>query len=353
MKSPTKHNVTVKEIAQKAGVSISTVSRVISGTDTMIPISEKTRRRVLAVCEEMQYLPDINYSRLQARRSHTIALLVQRYSHDNPHHFYFDEVIGRFMSTMESGLTELGYSILIQGVDREYEQSRQYLKILRNNTADGLVIWEAFEQAETIRRLREESRPSLCVAFPYEDAAHYIVPDNFQGAHKMTQHLLSLGHERIVFMNRGLGEIVDTLRERGYRRAMEERNLEPLIIRADYTYRGGFHAARNLFAQFKNATAVFAANDLMAIGVSHFAQHNGMKVPADVAIAGLDGSSHSLMATPRITTGRLPLEEMGQLAARHLIDLVEGKNTGAVQITLPIDLIVRESTDPGVREPNP
>ncbi|HMZ52239.1 MAG TPA: LacI family DNA-binding transcriptional regulator [Candidatus Sumerlaeota bacterium] len=344
MSGNTKNIVTVKEIAKRAGVSVSTVSRVLSGVDTMIPISEKTRRRVLQVCEEMQFLPDVNHGRLQTRRSHTIALLVRRYSTTIPDQFIFDEAIGRFLSTLETDLGRAGYVITIQGVDDEYEDSREYLKILRNNTADGLVVWGAFRGSDAYVRLRDEQRPSIAVAFPNDQAANFIMPDNEQGAYDITRHLLSVGHRKIALMNAGSGEIVDTLRERGYQRAIQEAGGTPVLLRANYSVKGGMVAAEKLFANRDGVTAVFAANDLMAIGTMQVAQRHGLRVPEDFAIAGFDGSSHGEITSPPITTGRLPLEEMGTLAARHIVEMIEGKNTGGCQITLPVEVLRRKST---------
>ncbi|MCC6545890.1 LacI family DNA-binding transcriptional regulator [Candidatus Sumerlaeota bacterium] len=338
-----KQNVTVKEIAKRSGVSVSTVSRVLSGADTMIPISEKTRRRVLSVCEDMQFLPDVNHARLQTRRSHTIALLVRRYSTAVPDQFVFDEAIGRFLSTLETELGRAGYVITIQGVDDEYEASKEYLKILRNNTADGLVIWGAFRSPEAYKRLKDEMRPSIAVAFPDDHAANFIMPDNEQGAYDMTRHLQSLGHRKIALMSAGSGEVVDALREKGYRRAVQEAGGTPVLVRSDYTVRGGVAAAEKFLANRDGVTALFAANDLMAIGAMQAAQRHGLRVPEDFAIAGFDGSSHSEITSPPVTTGRLPLEEMGVLAAKHIVDMIEGRNSGGCQITLPVEILRRKS----------
>ncbi|MEO8377463.1 MAG: LacI family DNA-binding transcriptional regulator [Candidatus Sumerlaeota bacterium] len=344
MAETTKNNVTVKEIAKRAGVSVSTVSRVLSGADTMIPISEKTRKRVLNVCEEMQFLPDVNHGRLQTRRSHTVALLVRRYSTAMPDQFIFDEAIGRFLSTLETELGKSGYMISIQGVDDDYEKSREYLKILRNNTADGLVVWGAFRTSEAYQRLKAENRPSIAVAFPDDHAGNFIMPDNEQGAYDMTRHLQSLGHKKVALMSAGSGEIVDSLRERGYQRAMKEAGSAPVLLKADYSLKGGAAAAEKFFANRDGVTAIFAANDLMAIGALQAAQRKGLRVPDDFAVAGFDGSSHSEITSPPITTGRLPLEEMGTLAAKHIVEMVEGNGNAGCQITLPVEILKRKST---------
>lgn len=339
-----KNNITVKEIAKKAGVSVSTVSRVISGTDTAIPISEKTRKKVLAVCEELKFLPDVNYTRLQERRSYIIAFLIPRIHVDSQEMFRFDENVGAFMSSFEEELAKRKYSILIQGVDEEYIESRQYLKILRNNTADGLVIWDAFPRGEPIELLKQEIRPSIAVAFPYTEAENFIIPDNTQGAYDMTQHLLKQGHRSIAYISGGKGEVVDQLRESGYRKAMGEEGLEVIILNGGYNYSGGFECGTKIIEEHKNVTAIFAANDLMATGAMKSAKAKGLSIPQDLAVAGFDGSNHSEVVTPNITTGRLNLYEIGKLAAINIVEMIEGKNDGPVQITLPIEILERGST---------
>jgi len=342
-----KNNVTVREIARRAGVSVSTVSRVMSGPEKSAPISEETRKRVMQVCEELKFLPDVHYGRLQTRRSHVVGLMIPRSRPDSPMPLFSDENIGQFMSALEEGLCARGYSILIQGVDEAYEKSGRAQVILRNNTADGLIVWDAFKHPSTVKDLNQENRPTVYVAFPYEGGKHFIVPDNRKGAYDMTRHLLALGHRRIVYFSGGMGELVDSLREQGYRGAMDEAGCEQFVYDGHYTVRGGRRCAQQVFEQHPDATAIFAANDLMAIGALDAARDKGLRVPQDLSVAGFDGSSHSEYAHPTLTTGRLPMAESGRLAATQIVRLIETRDTTeVVQMTLPIEIIARASTGP-------
>lgn len=345
-----KNNVTVREIARLAGVSVSTVSRVMSGPEKSAPISEETRKRVMQVCEELRFLPDVHYSRLQERRSYVVALMIPRTRPDSPMPLFSDENIGRFMSALEEELCARGYSILIQGVDEAYEKSGRSQTILRNNTADGLIVWDAFKNPATVRDLNDELRPTIYVAFPYEDAKNFIVPDNRRGAYDMTRHLLALGHRRIAYLSGGMGELVDVQREEGYRAAMTEAGCDQFVYDGHYTVRGGRRCAQQVFEEHPEATAIFAANDLMAIGALDAAREKGLRVPQDFSVAGFDGSSHAEYATPGLTTGRLPMAETGRLAAQNLVRIVETKDIDPVQMTLPIEIIARASTGPAPKK---
>ncbi len=340
------NSITVRDIAARAGVSVSTVSRVLSGPEKAAPISEETQKRVREVCEELKFLPDIHYARLQERKSYIAALMVPRTRPDSPGPFFSDETIGLFLSTLEEALCDHGYSILIQGVDAEYEKSGRQSIILRNNSADGLLIWDAFKDPNTITELNREKRPSICVAFPYDTANNYIVPDNRQGALDMTNHLLGLGHRRIAYVSGGMGELVDSLREEGYRTAMKDADCEPLEFVGHYTVRGGRKCAEDILRDHKGVTAIFAANDMMAQGALEAARTAGRRVPEDLSVAGFDGSTHSELATPPLTTGRLPMAETGRLAAEHLLRMIGEDRPEPVRLTLPIEIIPRASTGP-------
>jgi DNA-binding LacI/PurR family transcriptional regulator len=340
-------NVTIKEIARRAGVSVSTVSRVMSGKKTAIPISEKTRKKVLKVCNELKFLPDVNYMRLQERRSYTIGFLVPRTRPDSPNPLFVDDNIGRALSEMELCFAEKGYSTLVQTVDSDYEEARTHLRILRNNSVDGLIIWDAFRDKETVSELMEEHRPSICIALPYDTDHNCIVPDNFQGAYDMTRHLLSLGHKRIAYINGGMGELTDALREQGYRKAMSEAGQEPIVAIGNYRLESGAECAHQLLSTNSKITAIFAAGDLMAIGVLEYAREKGIAVPEKLAVAGFDGSIVSGLTTPRLTTCELPMSEIGRLAAETVIAMVEngeGSVNERVKHILPVKIIQREST---------
>lgn len=348
-----KENITIKEIAKRAGVSVSTVSRVMSGKKTAIPISEKTREKVMQVCNELKFLPDVNYTRLQERRSHTIAFLVPRTHEDSPHPIFLDDNIGRALSEMELVFASNGYSILVQTVDADYEKEKHHLRILRNNSVDGLLIWDAFRETVLIRELMEELRPSICVGLTVPEKAHMIVPDNFQGAYDMTRRLIELGHRKIAYINGGMGEITDRLREEGYRKALDDADLEPFVEIGNYRLESGCHVARKLLTNGSGVTAIFAAGDFMAIGAMQEAARQGVSVPAELSIAGFDGSIAGSLTTPALTTANLPMKEIGRLSAEKIIAMIENDETGPYEevfdLKIPVEIVERGSTAAAAR----
>lgn len=338
-------NVTIKEIARRAGVSVSTVSRVMSGKKTAIPISESTRKKVLKVCNEMKFLPDVNYTRLQERRSYSIGFLIPRARDNSPHPVFLDDNIGRCLSELELVLAQQGYSILVQGVDSRYEEARTHLRILRNNTVDALIIWDAFRDPAVVAELKEEIRPSICIALPYTESPNSVLPDNFQGAYDMTRYLLGLGHRQVAYINGGMGELTDEQRERGYRKAIEEAGLQPIVAVGNYQLESGIRCAREICTANPGVTAIFAAGDTMAIGVLEYARQAGKRVPQDLSIAGFDGSIASSLTTPPLTTCRLPMQEIGRIAAETVIRMIEeGGSDEPVHQVIPVELLRREST---------
>jgi LacI family transcriptional regulator len=258
--------------------------------------------------------------------------------------FFSDENIGLFMTTLENVLSEAGYSILIQGVTPEYESSGKAVRILRNNTADGLLIWDAFQDPDTINALNEEHRPAICVAFPYESAESFIVPDNEGGAFQMARHLLDLGHRKIAYFSGGMGELVDRHREDGCRKALAEAGVEPVVLTGYYTHSGGRECMEAILRDHPDITAIFAANDLMALGAMDVAMDAGKRVPEDLSIAGFDGSSHAMISRPRLTTGKLPMAEIGRLAGEHILRMAEEDRPEPLSLTLPIEIIPGGST---------
>lgn len=336
--------ITIKEIAKRAGVSVSTVSRVMGGKETAIQISEDTRQKIMLVCEELKFLPNANYSRLQNRHSRIIGFLVPKVGENSPNPLIFmDENIGIALSALEDYLMQRRYSLLIQAVDEQYEESREHQKILRNNTVDALIVWDAFRKPETVHELGDEHRPCINVALPNASSRSFIVPDNYQGAFDMTQHLVRHGHTRIAYIG-GMSAMADELREKGYREAVAKNNIEPIVYSGGYRFEGGYQAAEKILNKHPGVTAIFAANDTMAIGVLEYCRSIGKSIPEDVAIAGFDGSSYSNYTTPKLTTCKLPMEEIGRLAAENAVDMIESGKTREIQMTLPVQIIEKEST---------
>lgn len=340
--------LTLRHIAEEADVSVATVSRVLSGYPDNLskvnPQSAKGRRvkRVLEICERHRFLPSIHYTRIQQGRSRVIGLLFRLHRPDRTFPFFNDNV-GYFIDSLELTFNELGYDVILQGVDEAYEQEKKHLHVLRNRTADGLLIWDAFSNPETLRELAAEGAPVIGVAFPDDHTPFQIIPDNFQGAFDITRHLLGLGHKKIAHIGGGT-ERVDREREDGYRRAMTGAGLGLHMFQGEYSFQSGYQWTGHILEEHTDITAIFAANDIMAAGCVRRAIEAGLTLPADLAIAGFDGTEIAAISTPPITTARLPLSEMGRMAARRVVDLIEGRPPEQKRVVLPLEILIREST---------
>lgn len=338
----TEYRSSVRQIAREAGVSASTVSRVLSERPDGPKPSEEARRKVLEVCERLRFLPSVHYTRLIEGRSRIVGLMFDAKA-GTALYPIFDENFGCFIATFERTLNQHGYSVLLHGVDERFEADKKYLALFRNGTVDGMVLWDTCRTPSTVEDLTRESPAVLAVAFPVDGVPNQIVPDNFKGGYDMTAHLLSLGHRRIAYISGDAGT-VDHIRELGYRRAMKEAGLGVQLFEGQYTFESGVQWADHILTDHPQVTAIFAANDLVAAGCLRAALQRGRCVPGDIAIAGFDGTHHSAICTPPITTARLPLAQIGQTAAERLIGIIEGPGLPPEHLTLPIELIIRSST---------
>jgi DNA-binding LacI/PurR family transcriptional regulator len=333
----------LRDIAREAGVSISTVSRVLSGGTPRAKISDATRERILAICEAMRFHPNVNYRRLKEGLSRVIAFLIPPRT-SSSYLPFFDESVGTFLSSFEPRLSELGFDIIIQSVTPDYIQQRKHLEMLRNRSIDGLICWNSFMRDEDFSEIVQERCPVLSVAFPNDALPDQIVPDNFQGSRDLTRHLIGLGHTRIAFISGG-NERVDKLREAGHLAALEEGNLEPCIYRGNYTLRRGYELTTEIHQQQNKASAIFAANDLMAAGCLRRLRELGYRVPEDMAIVGFDFTSHSLVTNPPLTTASLELGKIGRLAADRIYSAISSPQDYIPEVTVvPIPIIERAST---------
>ena len=333
--------LSLRDIAREAGVSISTVSRVLSGSTPSAKISDKTRDRILRVCEKMKFHPNVHYRRLHEGVSRVIGFLFPPTDGDK---LFFDENAGVFLSNLERRLAFHGFQIIIQSTTPEFFADRQHLEILRSHTVDGLILWHAATDDAAIREMIQENKPLLKVAFPTDLLPDQIVPDNFQGAFSLTQHLIELGHSHIAHVGGGHTQI-DKERDDGYARAMQEAGLQPILFEGEYSYISGYEWGQRIVQTNPGVTAIMAPNDLAAAGCLRRLKDLGIAVPGDMAVTGFDCTSHSEITDPKITTVSLQLHEIGRLCADRIVKAVTDPGAYKPQVTrVPMPVVVNEST---------
>lgn len=328
---------TIKDIAQEAKVSTTTVLRTIHNNGY---VAEKTRQRVLHAIEEQGYETNLIARSLKKRRTHIIGhILVSIF----PNPFFAGIAHG-----VECKTSEQGYEVITCHTFSDAQRERAAIKLLLGRRVDGIIISTPLKK-ENIYLVKEKGLPLVLVERPVDvPSVDVIVVDNLIGAYEAMEHLISLNHKRIGFIGDKLEQQVENERFEGYRKALKDHGLsfdEKLVkFSKGYSVEEGFRLADELWSTDKFATAVFAACDLLAIGAIQGLRQKGIRVPEDVSVVGYDDTL-GMYTSPRLTTVAQPMEEMGQLAAQILIDRIESEEERAPKkIILKTKLIVRNST---------
>lgn len=327
--------VTLAQIAKKADVSVSTISRALSNHN--YPLKEETRQRIIQLAEEMGYKPNLIARSLQTNRTHVVGVLVDRMQ--SP--FSAATVQG-----IQDGLRTAGYSISIAYSNRDTDLAVEAINSFYSRQVDGVVVLNSWLHTYNDAILSMQDRPFVFVNRLFGSCKRNCVgPGDYYGAELATQHLIDLGHRRIGYINGLEGWIEAQDRFNGYQDTLIKNGLTidtTLIQQGDWGSRSGYQAAQALTALKERPTAIFAANDIMALGASYAIQEAGLKIPGDVALVGYDDRDFAAWIKPALTTVRMPAYEMGKAAARLLLQQFAGREPeDASQI--PGELIIRES----------
>lgn len=328
---------TIRDVAKRAGVSITTVSHIINESRF---VSQTTAERVLRAMQELHYQPNALARSLRSKHSHTLGLVLPDAS--NP---FFAEVA----RGLEDYAFDHGYNVLFGSSDGNLQRERDYLRVFLEKQVDGLIFVAAGESTENIRELQAEHLPLVVVDREFRQVtADYVIADNYRGGYLATEHLINLGRHVIACITGPSTVTPSADRVTGYRDALKAHGIrycERLVRRGDFTAASGFRAMQSLLTHAEPPTAVFACNDLMALGVLCAATKAGLRVPDDVAVVGFDDIALACLSSPPLTTIQQPKAEMGRLASELLIARIEGRAPDAPQrCLLQTRLIVREST---------
>jgi DNA-binding LacI/PurR family transcriptional regulator len=328
---------TIYDVARLAGVSTATVSRSLNGTGQIAP---GTRAAIDAAVERLGYRPNTIARSLVTKSTQTIALLLPDIT--NP--FY-----AALVSGIQQRALEAGYTMLLCTTEGDPEREEQYLSVLRAKQVDGALVDGLVLPPDRVARFVADGFPIVCLDRDVDSASVPLVQvDNRLGAKLATEHLLSLGHTRIAHVA-GAPELgISEQRVAGYREALAEAGIEPdpaLVAVGSFTLEGGYHAAMSLLAG-GCPTAIFAANDLSAIGVISAIVESGRRVPADVSVVGFDDLHLAAYTTPPLTTIHQPALEIAERAIQLLLDLSNGRKVRRFRHLLEPALVVRGSTAP-------
>jgi LacI family transcriptional regulator len=333
----------IKDVASKAGVSITTASRVLNNVD--YPVAATTRRRVEAAAKELRYSASALARALVTRRSGIVGVLVGD---------MVDPYFAEIARGVEDAARRADYLVIVCNTDRNPVVERRYVETLSDHRVDALIFVGGERVGASERRKLKQvlgvaiKRGMLAVACAGEHAGLPAIDiDHESAAHQMVDHLLSLGHRRIGFIGGTADVSTAAQRKAGFRSAMLAAGLEPTVsANGDFTYAGGFEAARRLLASDSPPTAIFAANDQMALGALDAARAAGLRVPEDLSVVGFGDTNVALRAKPALTAVSMPRHKLGVAAMEAILAALETRATRIQPRQLPFEIVVRASSAP-------
>jgi LacI family transcriptional regulator len=331
--------VTIREIADLAGVSIATVSRVVNSRGDVAP---ETRDLVMRVVQEHGYMTNRSARALSGGRTGHIGLTIPLMRGD-----YFAAILeGALEAVYEEDMRLVLYTTL-----HEHDREVSVLERLSDGATDGAIILLPLESSAELVALQESGFPFVVVdpRIPLDDGIPAVSAAHRAGALAATEHLLSLGHRRIGHISGPAGWAAATERIEGYHSALAAAGVLPtseLIAEGNFEAPSGVAAAHVLLDLPDPPTAIFAGNDNMAAGVLQAAHQRGLTVPGDLSVAGFDDADLASILSPGLTTVRQPLAELGRTGVNLLTRMLERQRVEALRVELATRLVVRESTGP-------
>ncbi len=337
-------SVTIYDVAQRAGVGIGTVSRVINNSPQ---ISPSTRAKVLRVINELKYQPSAMARSLARKKSNIIACVVPRFTG----YFYFEVLNG-----VQQALSQAGYDLILYNIDKLEKKEEILKRTLRERKVDGVLLISLPIPDKLAVRFIESKLP-LVLVDSFHDRLDFITVENKEGAFLATEHLIRLGHRRIGMINGCLSSTPAMQRLAGFKAALERYQIaqdEALIVNVDSNgdpeilYNDGFNKLAGYWGMNRllnmgshRPSAVFISSDIQAAGAIRAVKEHNLKVPDELAIIGFDDIE--LSEYLGLTTIHQPMYEMGTLAAERLISKIDGKVTDHFRMTFPTKLVIRDT----------
>jgi DNA-binding LacI/PurR family transcriptional regulator len=331
--------LTIEDIARLAGVSRSTVSRVLNGQPSVRPA---VRDRVQGVISEYGYAPQAAARQLVTQKARTIGMILP----DNAYHLFGNPIFAMMGQGVGQTCSQLGYnSLLFMGRHDVDEQA--LFSLLRGRQFDGVVLISGESGDSCPMFLQEIGIPYVRIGHdPGRDDLKYVDVDNAAAAHVAVNHLITLGHRRIAMLKGLDRDFCTHARYAGYRQALEEAGIPldlDLIGDGNWSVASGYEVTQRFLQLAEPPTALFSSNDMMVPGVIQAASERGLSVPNGLAIVGFDDLPQTTMIFPGLTTVRQPCIEMGVRAAEILIDQLENNNPEPAHVILPTKFVIRES----------
>ena len=332
----------IRDVANLAGVAPITVSRVVNGADS---VAEVTRLRVRQAIDQLHYVPNSLARSLRSRQSHTIALIVS-------------DITNPFWTTVARGVedtaAENDYRTILCNTDENPAKETNYLNLLVERRVDGVIIAPATPEKKRLALLKQLKVPCVLIDRRVKGfRADSVYGDSHTGAQLLIDHLIDLGHQRIALINGP--STISTAQDRadGYRASLEAHGVavdESLIFQGDFKQDSGYRLVKQALTCDPRPTAIFAANNFIALGVLQALQEAGLHVPEEIALVCIDDVPYLSAIDPFLTVAVQPAYDMGAAAARLLVERLTTRRTGKTrEVVLAPHLIVRRSCGQGQR----
>lgn len=332
---PSYRRVTIEDIARTIGVDESTVSRALHDSPL---ITKETKTRILEAVKKFGYHPNIIARSLVTKKTNLIGLVIPDIK--NP---FCSEII----ENIEENANLWGYSLILSFTNNDLKKENDSILTLIERRVDGIIVNHphSYTRIESISRLQKENFPFVLLGWIKGTRASFVMADLTKGAYLAISHLIGLGHKRIVFM--AAGNDNDLLRMNGYTKALQEADIEfrqDLVVKSGEEIEGAYETVDEILKMKEKPTAIFAINDLLAIGIIDALEKKGLKVPEDFAVVGFDNIKLSSHERFSLTTIDYPMKELAELTMKVLLDQIEERFDGPQQFMVEPRLIVRRSS---------
>lgn len=328
---------TMKDIAERVGVSVNTVSRAINDKPD---ISGQTKKEILQVAEELNYSPNRFARGLRSEKTFTIGVILS-------------DILNPFYSSMLKGVEEAakerGYRVIVMDTGEDYDNEQFAVETMLAEQVDGLLISPVQKRKQAVIEIQKSDLPFVLLGRYFDSIeTNYITTDDVKGAYSATQHLIKGGHKRIALINGPSYISSSKERFKGYKQAMENDNLlisDDLILHGMMDENDGYEALKKLVARDIEPTAVLCYSDFVALGVLQAADEIGLEVPENLAIIGYDDTFFSNYTKVPLTTVKIREKELGKRGFQILTKLIENSGTQNTleQVRLETGLVVRDS----------
>ncbi len=326
-------------MAQAAGVSIATVSRVLNGN---YPVSDQLRARVQQAMDELAYQPNTLARGLRRQKTQSIGVLIPKLN---------DQFLSTLAYTIEKTLFDNGYRALLCSTEEALERETAYIDSLLQQQVDGVIMFPREHSRDNVKRLLNAEVPVVMVEREVKNLpVHHVLVDNYAGGYTAVRHLTELGHREIVLMTAIIDPFPTQYRLDGALTALRDAGIgmpdEYLmrVISAEPRFQIGYRLGLAIVRLPKRPTAIFALTDELAIGALHALIENGIRVPEDMSVIGFDNIPLASFVIPALTTIAQPASQIGETAGTILLRALEGSGNPVERVTLETTLIVRDST---------